>query len=56
MSNVHDNEMLSYKVDLQNDEITIHTKYDDTEETDIVFTDVFCHMFEQQLNGSIILS
>lgn len=60
MSMVHDNEILSYIVDLQNDQITIHTKYEDgderiIEETDIVFVDVFSHMFEQQLKGSIIL-
>ncbi|MCY9516197.1 hypothetical protein [Paenibacillus apiarius] len=55
---VHDNVIFSYEVDLQNDQITIHTKYDDSrlvEETDIVFTDVFNHSFEQQLKGSIIL-
>ena len=58
MSMVHDNEILSYEVDLQNDQIKIHTKYEGKqilEETDIIFTDVLNHLFEQQLKGSIIL-
>lgn len=60
MSRVHDYEILSYEVDLQNDQIIIHTKYEDTisnsaELTDIIFTDVFNHYFEHQLKGSIIL-
>ncbi|NOU90213.1 hypothetical protein GC102_31375 [Paenibacillus sp. LMG 31460] len=58
MSKVHDNEILSYEVDLQNDQIKLHTKYDDNriiEETDIVFTEVFNHFFEHQLKSSIIL-
>ncbi len=57
MSMVHDNVILSYEVDLQNERIILHTRYDDSrsvEETDIIFTDVLNHWFEQQLKGSII--
>lgn len=58
MSMVHDNEILSYEVDLQQDQIIIYTIYEGQskkEETNIVFTDVLNHKFEHQLKGSIIL-
>ena len=58
MPSVHDNVILSYRVDLQNDQIIIYTEYDNSrivKETDIIFTDVFGHRFEQPLKGSIIL-
>lgn len=54
---IHDNVILSYEVNLQNDQIVIHTlKEAESKAIDIVFTDVFSHHFEHQLKGSIILA
>ncbi|WP_339158319.1 hypothetical protein MKX50_02460 [Paenibacillus sp. FSL W8-0186] len=58
MSLVHDNEVLSYEVDLRREKIILHTLYDSRgliEYTDVNFDGVLCHMFEHQLQGSIIL-
>jgi len=58
MSWVHDNEILSYVVDLQRDILVLNTIYESeskTEYTDVVFEGVLCHMFEHVLSGSIIL-
>lgn len=58
MSKVHDNVILAYEVDLQHDQIILHTTYEGgstREETNIVFKDVLNHRFEHQLKGSIIL-
>lgn len=58
MSMVHDNVILAYEVDLQHDQIILHTTYEGgstREETNIVFKDVLNHRFEHQLKGSIIL-
>lgn len=58
MSRIHDNEIISYEVDLKSQRIIIHTQYQDAtsiENTDIVFSDVLAHLFENQLRGSIIL-
>ncbi|WP_252250315.1 hypothetical protein [Clostridium sp. ZBS13] len=57
MFNIHDNEIVSYKVDLKNQKITIHTEDNDLKlikSTDIIFSDVLAHFFENQLNGSVI--
>lgn len=57
MSMVHDNEVLSYFVDLRNDQIRIQTIYEgkeQVEETEIVFNNVLAHFFEHHLKGSII--
>jgi hypothetical protein len=59
MPMIHDSVILSYVVDLQNDQIIIHTRYDDSrmvEETNIIFIDVLSHKFDHPLKGSIILS
>ncbi|MCT4542102.1 MAG: hypothetical protein N4A63_01025 [Vallitalea sp.] len=59
MSRVHDNEIISYEVDFENRKIIMHTQYqgsDLLENIDIVFSDVLVHMFENQLEGSIIFS
>ncbi|GIP18156.1 hypothetical protein J40TS1_37980 [Paenibacillus montaniterrae] len=59
MSLVHDNEILSYEVDLYNTRIVLHTLYENKrliEYTDVTFEGVLCHMFEHQLSGSIILT
>ncbi|WP_106766556.1 hypothetical protein [Paenibacillus faecalis] len=53
MLNIHDNEIVSYEVDFQKSRIKLHT-VGDTQVT-IEFIDVLTHMFETQLQGSIIL-
>lgn len=58
MSLVHDNEILSYEVDLRREKIVLHTFYESknlNEYTDVIFEGVLCHMFEHHLQGSIIL-
>jgi hypothetical protein len=57
VSKIHDNEIISYEVDLKNQKIIIHTQYNSStliEKTDIVFSNVLAHFFENQLQGSII--
>lgn len=56
MLSIHDNEILSYEVDLQNSKIKLHTigGHNDSVNIIIEFTDVLAHMFETQLQGSII--
>ncbi len=59
VSSVHDNEILSYEIDLNNKRIVLHTLYESKsliEHTDVIFDGVLCHMFEHQLSGSIILA
>ncbi|MCM3631123.1 hypothetical protein M3194_27805 [Paenibacillus glycanilyticus] len=57
MSLIHDNVIVSYEVDLQNDRITLHTLNEASlQQTDIVYTDVLCHSFEHQMKRSIILA
>ncbi len=59
MSRIHDNEIISYEVDFENRKIIMHTRYNGSdliENIDIVFSDVLVHMFENQLEGSIIFS
>lgn len=56
MSNIHDNEIISYEIDLKHHKIIIHTiQYRNSTPTEVVFCDVLAHMFETQLEGSIIL-
>ncbi|PZD93125.1 hypothetical protein DNH61_24650 [Paenibacillus sambharensis] len=54
MNYVHDNEILSYQIELSNQVITFKTKYND-EIIEIIFTGVMAHMFVNELPGSIIL-
>lgn len=56
MLNIHDNEIVSYEVDLRKSKITFQTLdgKDDSVTTTIEFTDVLAHMFETQLQGSIM--
>ncbi|WP_438350662.1 hypothetical protein ACP8HI_08480 [Paenibacillus sp. FA6] len=57
MSIVHDNEILSYEINLKQNKIVIHTEYQNSnkiENTNIIFYDVLAHLFETQLPGSII--
>ena len=58
MNTVHDNEILSYLVDLKNERIMFHTQHRNStiiKNIDILFTDVLAHYFEDELHGSIIL-
>lgn len=57
MSKVHDNEIMSYEVDLKNHQIIVHTQYQKSaliKNTDIVFHNVLVHFFQNELSGSII--
>lgn len=57
MPKIHDNEIISYEVDLKNQKIIMHTEYYDSkfiERICIVFSDVLVHFFENELSGSII--
>lgn len=55
MSNIHDNEIVSYEVDLKNHKIIIHSiQYPSAILTEIIFFEVLAHLFETQLEGSII--
>ncbi|SDX18480.1 hypothetical protein [Paenibacillus sp. PDC88] len=56
MTSVHDNEIISYEVSLKNRTIIMNTFDYQTESlTKVVFSDVFAHMFETELENSIIL-
>ncbi|WNQ12225.1 hypothetical protein MJA45_04015 [Paenibacillus aurantius] len=56
MSNIHDNEIISYEVDLRKHKIILHTiQYRDSACTKLIFSDVLAHLFETHLEGSIIL-
>jgi hypothetical protein len=57
VSKVHDNEIVSYKVDLKNHKIIVHTQYQESalvKDIDIIFHDVLVHLFQNELSGSII--
>lgn len=57
MVRIHDNEIVSYEVDLKNHQIILHTQYKDSgsiKNTDIIFHDVLVHFFQNELSGSII--
>jgi hypothetical protein len=52
---VHDNEIISYKVNLKNKVISIKTVFENGQDITVMFSDVLAHMFESHLYGSIIL-
>lgn len=57
MPSVHDNIILSYEVDLENEKIRMRTRSHYPElhdDTDILFSDVMAHSFDTPLQGSII--
>lgn len=56
MLEVHDNEIISYEVNLKDQRIIIHSIYQYLVHIDIVFYNVLAHLFENHLKGSIILS
>ena len=51
---VHDNEILSYCVDIQNNKLEMSTKYYDKEKINIIFTDYIAHRFEYVTYTNII--
>ncbi|CAM5218806.1 putative protein OS=Ureibacillus acetophenoni OX=614649 GN=SAMN05877842_12015 PE=4 SV=1 [Ureibacillus acetophenoni] len=54
---VHDNEIISYEVNLKNEEIIIQTisHWEKVPNVTLIFSGVLAHWFEHQLPGSIIL-
>lgn len=55
MLSVHDNEILSYEVDFQKRKITLKTTCENNSSVTIIeFIDVLTHLFDTQLQGSII--
>lgn len=59
MFNIHDNEITSYKIDLKKKKIKMYFE-EDIENYEkrkkIIFFDVLAHFFEDEVEGSIILS
>jgi hypothetical protein len=58
VKNVHDNEIISYEINLQKKEIVLHTKKNNTcilRKVNIVFSNVFAHYFKYEVSGSIVL-
>lgn len=59
MQSVHDNEIVSYEVNLRSEKIIMHTEYQTSsifKKMDLIFSGVLVHLFEQELPGSIILN
>ncbi|WP_100407682.1 hypothetical protein [Bacillus solitudinis] len=54
MSIIHDNEIISYEVNLKNEVINIHTLSESGQKITLFFSGVLAHMFETHLSGSII--
>ncbi|WP_413497280.1 hypothetical protein [Carnobacterium maltaromaticum] len=52
---MHDNEIISYEINLKEQTINIKTQAPNEKEEYIFFTDVFAYYFENQLLGSVIL-
>ena len=58
MTELHDSEIVSYKVSLKTNEIVVQTEYTNSiivRSADMIFTNVLVHYFEDELSGSIIL-
>ena len=54
MFNLHDNEILSYEVNLRNKNIIISTNYYGTKTANIYFNEVLAHNFENEISYSTI--
>lgn len=54
ITNVHDNEIINYKVDFKKNEITFETIDVSDKTVMIVFKDVLVHQFETEMPNSII--
>ncbi|WP_340016282.1 hypothetical protein [Paenibacillus sp. FSL K6-1318] len=57
MPSLHDNIILSYEVDLENERIRMHTRssHEVPKNMDVLFSGVMAHAFDTPLYGSIIL-
>lgn len=54
MSKIHDNEISSYIVNLKEQQIILHMEHQN-KNTNIIFSNVLVHFFENELSGSILL-
>ncbi|EJS58413.1 hypothetical protein CN327_02770 [Bacillus cereus] len=54
MISVHDNTIISYQVNLETEEIRIHTITESGRNIYIIFSNVLAHFFETHLSSSII--
>ena len=55
MFDLHDNEILSYEIDLSNERISIKTLNTSNENVDLIFKNVLGYHFENEMKNSIIL-
>ncbi|PEO48325.1 hypothetical protein, partial [Bacillus pseudomycoides] len=56
MASVHDNTIISYQVNLEKEEIRMHTLTESERNVYIVFSGVLAHFFETHLSHSIIFN
>ncbi|MGH0512119.1 MULTISPECIES: hypothetical protein [Bacillus cereus group] len=56
MVSVHDNIIVSYQVNLEKEEIHIHTLTESGRNVNIIFSGVLAHFFETHLSSSIIFN
>lgn len=56
MISVHDNTIISYQVNLEKEEIRIHTLTESGDNVYIIFSGVLAHFFETQISNSIIFN
>lgn len=54
MSKIHDNEISSYIVNLKEQQIILYMEHQN-KNTNIIFSNVLVHFFENELSGSILL-
>lgn len=54
-SHVHDNQINAYHVDITTQSLRLETTYEDKESTEIVFTGLMAHSFENVIYCNIIL-
>ncbi len=54
MKNIHDNIILKYIIDFEENKITFYTKTEEGEKVNIVFEDMLVYFFEEQVKENII--
>lgn len=54
MKNIHDNIIVKYVVDFEENKITFYTKTEGGKKVSIVFEDILVYFFEEQLKENII--
>ncbi|MES9666268.1 hypothetical protein [Bacillus nitratireducens] len=54
MISVHDNIIISYQVNLENEEIRMHTRTGSGKDVYVFFSGVLAHFFETEQHGSVI--